>query len=42
MSSPELVLLGLAVFFFLLWVPLVVAFLTGKTCDHREPSRDDR
>jgi hypothetical protein len=42
MSSSELVLLGLGIFFLLLWVPLVAAFFAGKMRDHREPSRGDR
>jgi hypothetical protein len=41
MFSAEQVLLGLAIFFFLLWVPLVVGFLISKMRDHREPRRDE-
>jgi hypothetical protein len=41
MLSAEQVLLGLAIFFFLLWAPLVVGFLISKMRDHREPRRDE-
>ena len=42
MFSPEQVLLGLGIFFFFLWVPLIVGFLTSKMRDDREPPRDGR
>lgn len=34
------VLIGLVVFFFVLWVPLVGGFLMRKLCDYEERSRD--
>lgn len=39
MFSPEQVLLGLGVFFFLLWLPLIVGFLTNKMGSDQEPPR---
>ena len=41
MFSAEQVLLGLVIFFFLLWVPLVVVFLITRMRDHREPPCDE-
>jgi len=40
MPTSVQVLVGLAIFFFILWVPLVGGFLMGKLCDHEERSRD--
>jgi hypothetical protein len=34
------VLIGLGIFFFILWVPLVGGFLMRTLRDHRERSRD--
>jgi hypothetical protein len=36
------VLIGLGVFFFILWVPLVGGFLMRKLCDYEERARDRR
>ena len=33
MPTAAEVLIGLCVFFFILWVPLVGGFVTGKLCD---------
>jgi hypothetical protein len=41
MFSPEQVLLGLGIFFFILWLPLIVGFLIRKMRGHREPPRND-
>jgi hypothetical protein len=36
------VLIGLGVFFFILWAPLVGGFLMRKLCDYEERSCDRR
>jgi hypothetical protein len=40
MFSPVQVLVGLGIFFSLLWLPLLVGFLTGRMRDNREPLSD--
>jgi hypothetical protein len=42
MPTPVQVLVGLGIFFFLLWAPLVVVFMTSKMRGQQVPPRDDR
>lgn len=42
MPTPVQVLVGLGIFFFILWAPLVLVFVTSKMRSHRVPPRDDR
>jgi hypothetical protein len=42
MPTAVQVLAGLGIFFFVLWVPLVLVFLTSKMCGHRVLPRDNR
>jgi hypothetical protein len=42
MPTPVQVLVGLLIFFFILWVPLVGGFLMRKLCEHEERFRDRR
>lgn len=40
MLTPVQVLVGLGIFFLVLWLPLVGGFLMRKLCDDEERSRD--
>jgi hypothetical protein len=40
MPTAAQVLVGLLIFFFILWLPLVGGFLMRKLCDYEERSRD--